>query len=750
MARLSSSRLVAATLFSLLIVGIFGFRITEAERAASKTIGIYLGESGGPPFEVTGLLSGGPAERAGIKPGDRIVGADGITLETVADFDRISKRFSPGTPVTWDIDRGGARLHITLVPGVPLKLWYFPLDGFVLLASLLLFILTWSQPKTDPRSNLLSAMFVLIAISMSLPYETIQTLLWGYTWSTYLIVDALEMAVAIHLVMLIPRRPGWLEQYPSLIPLTYTLFLAIGVTAAAATIGYSVFNVVEFPWPLSHAVDIQWHVGGPVWSLALVLILISGIRHARNRTETLQAQLVLVGLLPLLLLILGMWGISLTEVPIPDKFNQISGLFMLPFLVTVGIAMFRYDLIDMEVVIERGILYSMLTSSIFLIFYASLGIGGALATRLFGDSHPIWIASIAALVLGLMFHPLRRSLHDLIERRIFPERGQQRHRLTRLAAELPASGSVSAMSVRLVESLRDILDVSDVSLFLVDSENGRVNWEASEPARVDAVEMGGHFSVEDAPIRSLIEHGILRNTALPRDLTTLAPLMEATNAEMLIPLESNARLIGILSLGAPSERARAEDEHTLEMFSNNVAMVFENVRLFQSATFDGLTGLPRREIVLERLREEIKRSERHHRALSIAMLDLDHFKNVNDRHGHLVGDSILRAVAEGFRTRLRTTDQIGRFGGEEFIVILPETGLEQALELAEDLRRSVEQIDFHTERGERVQTRVSVGVATLKVGTTPSDPEELISAADDAMYRAKQNGRNRIEMALVM
>ncbi len=247
-----------------------------------------------------------------------------------------------------------------------------------------------------------------------------------------------------------------------------------------------------------------------------------------------------------------------------------------------------------------------------------------------------------------------------------------------------------------------------------------------------------------------MEHGIVRGSSVPRDLPGLAPIISATNADLLLPLESNGRLIGILALGAPAEKARAEDEHTLELFSRNVAMVFENVRLFQSATFDGLTGLPRREIVLERLREEIKRSERHRRPLSIAMLDLDHFKGVNDRHGHLVGDSILRAVAETFRQRLRGSDQIGRFGGEEFIVILPETGLEQALELAEDLRRSVEQIEFHTERGERVHTQVSVGVAMLEIDSHPSDAEELIAAADGAMYRAKQNGRNRTEMALVM
>ena len=750
MSRLSTSRLVVATILSLIIVGLFGFRVMEASRAASRTIGIYLGESNSPPFEVAQLMVDGPAAKAGMQRGDAIVGTETTRFQELEDFDRLSATFVPGQPVPFRVIRDGAEKTISLIPGVPVERWYFPLDGFVLLCSLVLFVLTWSRPEADVRSNLLSAVFVLIALSMALPYETIETALGGITWTGYSLIDALEMAVTLHLVLLIPRRPEWLARRPALIPFNYVLFMTIGIASAITVIGYTFLGVETFPWPLEHAIQIQWHVGGPVWSFALVGALACGIREARNRTEKLQAQLVLVGLLPLLLLIMGMWVMALANVPIPEKADQISGLFMLPFLVTIGIAMFRYELIDMELVIERGILYSMLTSMIFLLFYASLGIGGVVATDLFGDAHPMWIASITALTLGLLFHPLRTRLQGLIDRKIFPERGQQRHRLTRLAAELPATGSVSAMAVRLVESLREILDVSDASLFLVSAENGRVDWEASDPARAEAVEVGGRFSAGDASMQALIRHGLLRSTAIPRELMALAQIMDATNAEMLLPLESNGRLIGVLSLGAPSEKARAEDEHTLEMFSRNVAMVFENVRLFQSATFDGLTGLPRREIVLERLREEIKRSERHHRPLSIAMLDLDHFKTVNDRYGHLVGDSILRAVAENFRARLRSTDQIGRFGGEEFIVILPETALEQAIDLAEDLRRSVEQIEFHTERGDRVQTRVSVGVATLRIGQTPSDAEELISAADAAMYRAKQNGRNRTEMALVM
>lgn len=751
MTRISTPRLIVATLVSVLIVGLFGFRVAEAERASAKTIGIYLNQSSEPPFEVIELMPDGPAERAGMKVGDVITGVGSRTFEHVSDFDTISERFGQGVPVPFHVLRDGEEMVIHLVPGIEQDWWYFPFDGFVMISALGLMILISSRRKFELRTRLLATMFGLIGLEMALPYEAISSFwLENVTWTSSFLIDSFEVAVGVHLVLLIPRRPNWLESNPWIIPLTYTLFLAVGVAAAGSYLALAAFGVTDLPWPLSSALDIHWNLNGPIWGFALILILGTAIRHARNRTEKLQAQLVLVGLLPLILLIIGLSAALLANMEIPTKVDQIWSLFLLPFLVAITIAIFRYDLVHIEVVVERGILYTLLTSSLFLIFYAFLGIGGAAASKLFSGGHPIWVASIGALILGLLINPLRKGLHQMIEKKIFPERGKQRERLTKLAAELPASGSVAAMAVRLVKSLRDILGISDASLFLVNGDNGRIDWEASDPDRAEAVEIGSRYATDDDSVKALVEYGLLRRGAVPRDLQPLTRMMEAANAEILLPLVSNGRLIGILAIGEPVEKHRAEDDSTLNLLANNISMVFENVRLFQSATFDGLTGLPRREIVLDRLRDEIKRSERHNRPLSIAMLDLDHFKSVNDKFGHLVGDSILRTVAEAFSDRLRSTDQIGRYGGEEFIVILPETEIEHALDLAEDLRQSVEAIELHTERGEKVVTRVSIGVATLKADQIPSSAEDLISAADGALYRAKQNGRNRTEMALVM
>lgn len=165
------------------------------------------------------------------------------------------------------------------------------------------------------------------------------------------------------------------------------------------------------------------------------------------------------------------------------------------------------------------------------------------------------------------------------------------------------------------------------------------------------------------------------------------------------------------------------------------------LKLHHRATHDLLTGLLEREAFLEHLADELERSERYGHPLSVTMVDLDHFKDVNDTHGHLVGDDVLRELGEVLMEATRDVDRVGRYGGEEFIVLLPETGQDEARRASERIRRSIEEHDFPIpDRGEPLTA--SVGTAT-GVGAK-IDPEAFIDRADRALYRAKEEGRNRV------
>ena len=164
--------------------------------------------------------------------------------------------------------------------------------------------------------------------------------------------------------------------------------------------------------------------------------------------------------------------------------------------------------------------------------------------------------------------------------------------------------------------------------------------------------------------------------------------------------------------------------------------------LFEAAITDPLTGIYNRGHLLSRLRDDIVQAERDRSPLSLLMTDFDHFKQVNDRHGHLFGDRVLRGAVDRIRTTLRTGDFVGRYGGEELIVVLPRTQRAAALEVAQRLRHAVAD-HAETIDGVRVGLTVSIGVATLDDVDLPS-VEALVDAADVALYRAKAGGRNRV------
>ncbi|WP_178091518.1 GGDEF domain-containing protein [Halopseudomonas laoshanensis] len=163
----------------------------------------------------------------------------------------------------------------------------------------------------------------------------------------------------------------------------------------------------------------------------------------------------------------------------------------------------------------------------------------------------------------------------------------------------------------------------------------------------------------------------------------------------------------------------------------------------QRAMIDSLTGMANRAGLQKRMEEEFERWQRYGGELLMAVLDVDHFKSINDRFGHLAGDKVLRLIAQQLSRRLRKSDFIGRFGGEEFVLLMPGTTVEQAASALEALRQGIEESPFHF-KTERVTITISVGYTAFKRDDTL---DEVFGRADRAMYQAKEQGRNRIVSA---
>ena len=230
-------------------------------------------------------------------------------------------------------------------------------------------------------------------------------------------------------------------------------------------------------------------------------------------------------------------------------------------------------------------------------------------------------------------------------------------------------------------------------------------------------------------------------------------VQEATDLNSLKEVVGT-RLDGLLSTMDQYQRQRGELEHALsgrlQTLVERVASMEQEAKGFrdhieeqrQKALTDPLTGLPNRAAWDERQELEVARWQRYGGELLMAVLDIDLFKRINDNYGHLAGDKVLKIIATELAKRLRKTDFIARFGGEEFVLLIPGTPLEGAQQLLETLRTAIESCPFHF-KGERVTITLSAGVSAFAAGERA---EQVFERADQALYRAKRSGRNRIEV----
>ncbi|HOU55146.1 MAG TPA: GGDEF domain-containing protein [Myxococcota bacterium] len=219
--------------------------------------------------------------------------------------------------------------------------------------------------------------------------------------------------------------------------------------------------------------------------------------------------------------------------------------------------------------------------------------------------------------------------------------------------------------------------------------------------------------------------------------------LDPGDALMVMPIGSPESL-GALVLARGVFRWGAS-MHGIRTLCDVAALLVRQFRLRDQVALDalrdGLTGLYNRKALMSLLSEWTAFAVRHRVPLALLMIDADHFKAVNDRHGHPVGDRVLRMIADTVRATLRESDLAGRYGGEEFAVVLPHTDLEGARQVAERIRRGCEGVHLPLPTGPLAVT-VSIGVTTLKPGMRR--PEDLVGQADEALYRAKAEGRNRV------
>lgn len=322
--------------------------------------------------------------------------------------------------------------------------------------------------------------------------------------------------------------------------------------------------------------------------------------------------------------------------------------------------------------------------------------------------------------------------------------------LSRISLDLSVAGDLDRAAQILADGAR-LLTRSGVGLTLfLDPITGLV--ERVRTSGLKLVESLVHTSIEGRGILGvpLTTEGAavfrqLSDQFDPQAMPVHTPIIESA---IVLPIRSSQHTAGLILVGNPDpEWPYHQGEHAEGLLSLalHAAGVIQTLRSVEDARrqaiTDGLTGLYNHRECQRRLGEETERAQRYARELSVLMIDVDHFKGVNDAYGHQVGDLVLRQVAKGVLKELRQVDIATRYGGEEFLVVLPETGGEAATAVADRMVRAIAANDLPMPSGRTVPLSVSVGVASFP--EDGEDRESLIAAADHALYLAKASGRNR-------
>jgi diguanylate cyclase (GGDEF)-like protein len=294
------------------------------------------------------------------------------------------------------------------------------------------------------------------------------------------------------------------------------------------------------------------------------------------------------------------------------------------------------------------------------------------------------------------------------------------------------------------------LQVDAYSLLLIDETSGRLAIKAAfglpeERAHALSLALGEGIS------------GLVAETSRPMlvpDVSAETRFVErccfpAHGAFLCVPLQiKKGPVIGVLNAHKPEPQAFTRgDVEQFQAVANQVSVALENAQLYQRtkelSSRDELTGLFNRRYFFENLETEVQRSRRYRRAFTILMLDLDQFKHYNDTHGHLFGDQVLRQVGEILLANTRRADVVARFGGEEFVIMLPEIDKEAGALVAEKIRVKIAEYPFHgREQQPGGQLTVTIGVATYPVDS--DNGLELVDVADRALYVGKRQGGNRV------
>ncbi len=368
---------------------------------------------------------------------------------------------------------------------------------------------------------------------------------------------------------------------------------------------------------------------------------------------------------------------------------------------------------------------------------------------------------------------LRHFENDLMELGAWlDQRFSEISKLQEISTEISKGGILSDVLDRIYHAFQEVIPYDRIGCALISDDGKEViaHWaKASYPERI---RLARGFS---APLTGSSLELILK-TQQPRILNDLNEYLadhpksnstklmvaEGVQSSLTCPLVADEKPIGFIFFSSQEKNTYQDTHQKIFVYiAQQVSILIEKSRLYQQVhelnhklvdamallkeqtCRDSLTGVYHRGTIMEFLEQNLQAGVRKQQPVSVIMADLDNFKTINDIYGHLVGDRVLRQVAKTMVHHLRTYDRIGRYGGEEFLIILDDTDATEAVVVAERIRRAISKLEF--ESGDvSFSVTLSMGISTTDNVTSIKNEESLLSEADKALYHAKNKGKNRV------
>ncbi len=389
-----------------------------------------------------------------------------------------------------------------------------------------------------------------------------------------------------------------------------------------------------------------------------------------------------------------------------------------------------------------------------------------------------------SFVLNVSYIPFRRGGHfagvvlmaeDVTEghalRESLRRRNEELEAISVIGREMNSSQDLDEICRKVLEAVRRFFPDEAVSVLMTDGRREEVvpdamraavtaGYDAEQDprgARIMINEPGGLEGIEEesgeytkGAIATAVASGRVVNVRDAREDERYVENLRGTRSELVVPMMVQDRVVGAIDIQS-TRRARftPESERTVKTLANHAATAVENAvlnsRILEMAKRDRLTGLGNLRLFEEKLEEELLRTRRSNMPFSLIMMDIDDFKHYNDSWGHPMGNSLLRTVVRAMESAIREVDQLIRYGGEEFVCILPFTGEREAAEVAERIRKAVVQASEDIPHaGEQPLGMVSISLGVSTFLTDVGDPDLLLRYADQRMYIAKSSGKNRV------